>query len=115
MRWGGPSLPAMLPDGFHWQATDYGYWLLRVGGVTVADYSSRPDAPYVLAYLRRGLASCGGRTFLSEAAARRYLEAWACKWQARIREAYRLPAHDSASAKAGAGGAAIPANPRARG
>lgn len=83
----------MLPEGFQWQATDYGYCLLRVDGITVAEYSSRPDAPYVLAYLRRGLASCGGRTFPSEAAARRYLEAWACKWQARIREAYGLPAH----------------------
>ena len=105
----------MLPDGFHWQATSYGYHLLRVDGQTVAEICVDRPGPYVLAYLQCGLASCCGRTYPSEAAARRYLEAWARKWQARIREAYGLPARDPLRADEGAGGAAIPANPRARG
>ena len=91
----------MLPDGFHWQATSYGYHLLRMDGQIVVEICADRAGPYVLAYLHCGLTSYRGRTFASEAEARRYLEAWACKWQARIREAYGLPAHDPLTASDG--------------
>lgn len=79
----------MLPDDFQWQAHMDGHALCLDGRI-IATYCQRPGAPYALAYLHCDTARLTSRTFLSEQAARAYLEAWARKWQAKLREEYGL-------------------------
>lgn len=82
-------IPPMLPDGFQWQSY-MDSQALYLGERIIATYGHRPGAPFVLAYLHCGAARLTGRTFGSEQASHAYLEAWARKWQAQLREEYGL-------------------------
>lgn len=79
----------MLPDDFQWQSY-MDSQALHLGGCVVATYCQRRGAPYAVAYLHCGTARLTSRTFQGEQTARAYLEAWARKWQAKLREEYGL-------------------------
>lgn len=81
----------MLPDGFYWQP-HMEWQALRLDGRTIATYSERPGAVFVLAYLHCGTDRYTGKTYSSEASARTYIEAWARRWHVELREVYGQPA-----------------------
>jgi hypothetical protein len=75
----------MLPDGFHWQGFHDGYALV-LGGKVVA--SVTPVAAGVRLDINSDLPTRRHEFFATMATGRAYLEAWAVKWEAKIRDEY---------------------------
>lgn len=78
----------MLPDGFQWQPHFDGH-ALYLGEQMVANYSVKAGAPYALAYFHCGKINYGGHTFSPEIV-RAYIEGWARRWAAELRDEYRV-------------------------
>ena len=77
----------MLPDGFEWRGWLGGGYALFLDQCSVAIVT--PEEGFVRVSINHGLVSRRFESFSQVAVGKRYVEAWARKWETELRAAYR--------------------------